>query len=69
MRRDRDTNRLELNLQLLRILESYLRADPDMRFSQALSNLGYTPNEGEDDYYLEPSKLLERVTEQLNRNG
>lgn len=68
MRTKRDDNRLQLNLELLRILEAYLRTYEDMRFSQALINLGLV-DPGKDEFYVEPSELLKRVKSSLEDRG
>lgn len=62
--------RLEANLKILDILSSYLRANPDQRFCQALCNLGlpYIKPVGEhsmDMFYEESDKTLETVKEQM----
>lgn len=68
MRTKRDDNRLQLNLELLRILEAYIRTYEDMRFSQALINLGLV-DPGKDEFYVEPSELLKRVKATLEERG
>lgn len=64
--------RLEANLKILDMLGAFLRANPDQRFCQALSNLGLPETvaisgEGEiryvDKYYEESDKTLETVKE------
>ena len=59
--------RLEANRLIILILEQYIEEYPDIRFSQALLNLGVVVDwDGdkrawEDDFYLESEKLLERI--------
>jgi len=60
--------RLHANLELLRILETYLRTYPDMRFSQALINLDMVQLD-KDDFYTEPTELLKRVYQALEERG
>lgn len=62
------SQRLHKNLELLRILESYLRTYPDMRFNQALSNLDMVRND-KDDFYTEPTELMKRVYQALEERG
>jgi hypothetical protein len=59
------------NLEILNRLSEYLAKNPDMRFGQALRNLGIV-NDYKDGYdalvwknifYEEPSKTLERMDE------
>ena len=69
--------RLEANLVLIDILTAYLKQYPDMRFGQALTNLGLATHrkvileefddtnkgfEFFDIFYEEPTKTLERFT-------
>jgi hypothetical protein len=61
-------NRLEANREILRRLQAYLEADPDMRFSQALRNLriveevdGSDAYYWEDDFYTESSEIVKRM--------
>lgn len=67
--------RKECNEAILKKLIEYLRTNPGMRFSQALSNLNivkrtyaddtenhsYNNSYLEDDYYLEPEEVLKRM--------
>ena len=65
-------NRKEDNKKLLEILEKYLEANPDIRFIQALWNLGIIDREVIDDsaheilvptdrFYEEPNDTLRRI--------
>lgn len=65
-------NRLEANKKILDILTAYIHANPDIRFCQALCNLGlpniviqdFNKEKGltyEDKFYEEPDKTLETV--------
>ena len=61
-------NRLEANREILRRLQAYLEADPDMRFSQALRNLQIVDEvDGPDavywdnEFYVESSAILKRM--------
>jgi hypothetical protein len=65
---EKPQERLANNLQVLRILEAYLRTYPDIRFSQALYNLDIVRSE-RSDFYTEPSETLRRVREALEERG
>lgn len=65
-------NRKEENEKLLKILKDYLEANPDIRFIQALWNLGIIDRQVidasgfetsfiVDRFYEEPDKTLERI--------
>lgn len=65
-------SRLEYNKLLLDILKEYFEQNPEIRFSQALSNLDYVKQSESltslnpfwiDEYYLESKDLLTRVSE------
>ena len=52
------------NIKLLEILYTYLKQYPDMRFNQALWNLGFIKREDDqivDNYYEESEITLENV--------
>ena len=49
------------NILIMQILESYLRENPDMRFNQALYNLGIITMDN-DSYSDEPGEVLARIT-------
>lgn len=64
--------RLRANMELVSRLETYLKNNPDIRFSQALQNLGIVKTtrpvnvestwvEWQNEFYKEPSEVLERV--------
>ena len=53
-------DRKRYNNALLVILTDYLTKYPDIRFNQALLNLGLVVT-NKDDYYTEPDKVLIRV--------
>jgi len=68
--KDSKDSRLTYNLAILAQLESYLKANPDIRFGQALWNLQIvrqTKPQGADGsfwmdgYYEEPKDTLKRV--------
>jgi len=52
--------RLKDNLEILKILKSYFKRNPDIRFHQGLLNLGIT-NHIVDLYYEEPIDTLKRI--------
>ena len=55
--------RKEANQVILNKLTEYLRANPGMRFNQALMNLNIVQEEteGYNDFYTEPSEVLKRM--------
>jgi len=63
--------RIKANMELLELLKAMLLAYPDLRFSQALANFGFTQlvksragdeyNYWEDEYNFEPVELVNRV--------
>lgn len=59
--------RLVANRTILDVLTQYIEAHPDIRFSQALFNLGIVEFDSnvehvwKDDYHLEPEEILERM--------
>ena len=55
--------RLKDNLEILKILKSYFKRNPDIRFYQGLLNLGIT-NHIVDLYYEEPIDTLKRMLEE-----
>lgn len=63
--------RQEANRQILAVLANYIESYPDIRFSQALSNLGIVKQGGDysvgsywrDEYYVEPYEILKRLGE------
>lgn len=64
--------RMECNESILKQLTDYIHTNPDIRFSQALLNLGivqdgyhHCDQYWTDDYYLEPDKLIERMSKVL----
>lgn len=54
--------RLEANIKILDILQSYLKAYPDMRFGQALYNLGIAT-------YRKEAELTEEGKSKLETDG
>jgi hypothetical protein len=72
-------NRLYYNRDLIDRLSTYLEANPDIRFSQALMNCYYVEQEligsteypvyvWRDEFYLESSELHGRVVEAMEGN-
>lgn len=53
-------NRKEANNAIMRILEIYLKQNPDIRFNQALINLDIV-EPYKDDFYTEPENVLLRM--------
>jgi hypothetical protein len=58
------------NAAILAVLAQYLEANPDMRFSQALRNLGividpdfHMGSSWVNEYYAEPGEILKRMKE------
>jgi len=51
--------RINYNVEILERLKDYLLANPNVRFCQALYNLGIIGKE--DKYYEEPSRTLVRM--------
>lgn len=72
--------RLEANLELRNELESLIFKYPDMRFSQILLAFGFVKQERpakpredrpiswQDEFYMEPEKVLERVKRRIKDN-
>lgn len=64
---DLTEKRKQDNAAILAVLTQYLADNPDMRFSQALSNLDIVQqynSDGtawKDEYYLEPGEILKRM--------
>lgn len=57
-------NRQEANRRIVMYLFDMIEKHPELRFSQIMANLDVvTPEDGlwKDEFYLEPSKLLDRV--------
>lgn len=54
------SERLKVNITILRLLEEYLRHYPDMRFGQALVNLNIVEKD-KDPFYDEPGDTIERM--------
>lgn len=50
--------RKQANLELLRIVESYILSMPDMRFNQILDMLNILPQE---EFYKEPQEQLKNI--------
>ena len=59
-----DAKRLGSSLEVLKLVEEYLRENPGMRLNQALINLSVVRDEA-DDFYTEPWITLDRVHAQL----
>jgi hypothetical protein len=66
-------HRKQANLELLEHLQAYLLAHPDLRFGQALVNLGILKLKQcgddlvvEDPYSEEPQTMLRRVQDLVN---
>lgn len=62
------TKRRQANEAILKKLTDYLNANPSVRFSQALSNLGIVKcdknidfTDWDNDYYTESEEILERM--------
>lgn len=60
------SDRQDVNRQLVIVLYDLIENNPDLRFSQILSNFGFVQNkeDGEgwkDEFYLEPEHVLNRV--------
>jgi hypothetical protein len=61
--------RLEANIEILKILSEYLEKNPDMRFGQALNNLGIVEQKlnidgstvWENYFYIESEDTLNRM--------
>lgn len=51
--RDKIDVRYEYNRKLLGVLSSYLETNKDIRFIQALQNLGFVDQDGTDRFYEE----------------
>lgn len=62
-------NRQEYNLQILKILEEYLKQHPDFRFIQVLWALNIIDRDENnliiDRFYEEPNITLEKIKENL----
>jgi len=63
-------NRMESNLQLVSTLKALVEEYPTLRFGQILSSFGFVKSTSptvleamawQDEYYLEPEPLIERV--------
>lgn len=59
-----DKARKEATLTLLFLLKELILKHPEQRFSQILTNYGFT--NGTNEFYLEPVELLKRVKERIN---
>lgn len=60
--------REEINQIILKILETYLQNNLDIRFWQGMYNLGFfekIKNGVKDDYYLESKALLQRILKEI----
>lgn len=63
-------DRQQANITLAYLLLEIIKEQPDLRFGQILTNYGFvnpTTHGGtamgwEDEFYVEPDKVLERVT-------
>jgi hypothetical protein len=65
------SRRLKSNLELVSRLEAYLKTNPEVRFSQALQELGLvrtvrpvkvgTVVDWKNEFYTEPEDILDRV--------
>lgn len=53
-----DSKRVEANKEIIKILSIYLEKNPQIRFNQALVNLGMYDSQG-NSYYQEPWDTLE----------
>ena len=62
------SERLEVNKEILMILESYLEKYPDMRFGQALLNLGVMDLDS-DEFYTESEVTLQNMLVQIAKSG
>ena len=54
-------SRLNDNVEVLNILVDYLKQNPDIRFFQALYNVGIMDSKNVDRFYEEPSETLSRM--------
>ena len=54
-------SRLNDNIEVLNILVDYLKYNPDIRFFQALYNVGIMDSKNVDRFYEEPSETLSRM--------
>lgn len=54
-------NRLNDNLEILKIIEQFLINNPDLRFMQALNVLDLLSTHGESRFYEESSKTVKRL--------
>lgn len=54
-------SRLNDNIEVLNILVDYLKQNPDIRFFQALYNVGIMDSKNVDRFYEEPSETLSRM--------
>ena len=70
--------RLQANEKLIGILNRLVQNNPDLRFSQILHNFGFvkpdrpTKDAGDNwqnEFYLEPLKVLQRVTQRINNEN
>ena len=53
-------SRLNDNVEVLNILVDYLKQNPDIRFFQALYNVGIMDSKNVDRFYEEPSETLKK---------
>ena len=54
-------SRLNDNVEVLNILVDYLKQNPDIRFFQALYNVGIMDSKNVDRFYEEPYETLSRM--------
>jgi hypothetical protein len=67
------SKRQETNMKILNMLRDYLNTYPDIRFSQALFNLGIVRMDEKscniiDPFYEEPVDVLERVKHNIKKH-
>lgn len=54
-------SRIRDNHDIVNIINDYMKQNPDIRFFQALYNLGIMDNKNIDRFYEEPSETLTRM--------
>ena len=71
--KEKISKRQESNMKILNMLRDYLNTYPDIRFSQALFNLGIVRMDEKscniiDPFYEEPVDVLERVKHNIKKH-
>lgn len=70
-------NRQKSNEELVEILKTLVKTNPDQRFHQILRNYGFIVDEPSssgsptwiNEFYSEPDKVLERVKKEIKKHG